>query len=182
MAAALAAAVLVTGAAPAPDEGWQDLGEPTTEQLAVSVQVWDPRGTVHTWNPEGTVRGLAVEAADGAESVVSLTADLLFEFGSAELADSTAEAVAATVADLPEGVAVLVGGHTDAMGTDAINLPLSTARAEAVAAAVRDARPDLVLTVQGFGSSAPVAPNTVSGEDDPEGRALNRRVELRYTS
>jgi len=35
-------------------------------------------------------------------------------------------------------------------------------------------------TVQGFGASRPVAANETGGKDSPEGRAQNRRVELRY--
>ncbi|HRW01540.1 MAG TPA: hypothetical protein P5314_07170 [Tetrasphaera sp.] len=44
----------------------------------------------------------------------------------------------------------------------------------------RAARPDLKLDVEGFGKGRPVAPNSQGGEDNPEGRALNRRVEIRY--
>jgi outer membrane protein OmpA-like peptidoglycan-associated protein len=37
------------------------------------------------------------------------------------------------------------------------------------------------MDVQGFGEDRPVAPNERGGEDDPAGRAQNRRVELRFT-
>ena len=36
------------------------------------------------------------------------------------------------------------------------------------------------LTVTGHGDTDPVAPNSKGGEDNPEGRAENRRVEIRY--
>jgi outer membrane protein OmpA-like peptidoglycan-associated protein len=74
-----------------------------------------------------------------------------------------------------------VHGHTDSVGTPQANLALSRARADAVATAIRGARPDLALDVQGFGEDRPVAPNERGGEDDPAGRAQNRRVELRFT-
>ena len=42
-------------------------------------------------------------------------------------------------------------------------------------------RRDLQLEVAGFGMDQPVEPNEVNGEDNPEGRALNRRVEIRFS-
>jgi OmpA-OmpF porin, OOP family len=72
---------------------------------------------------------------------------------------------------------VSVGGHTDNVGNAASNLRLSRARAQAVATAVKAARPDLVLTVRGFGESTPVASNT-----DSRARSKNRRVEIRFAS
>lgn len=60
------------------------------------------------------------------------------------------------------------------------NKDLSQQRAKAVAAILETARPDLKLDVEGFGKGRPVAPNSQGGEDNPEGRALNRRVEIRY--
>ena len=68
-----------------------------------------------------------------------------------------------------------VYGHTDSTGTPAINGPLSQNRAQAVADylsghGVARAR----LGVQGFGATAPIASN-----DTPEGRAQNRRVEIK---
>jgi outer membrane protein OmpA-like peptidoglycan-associated protein len=68
-----------------------------------------------------------------------------------------------------------VGGHTDAIGGDALNLDLSKRRAAAVKNAlvarfgVNGAR----LTTDGHGKSRPIDTN-----DTAEGRARNRRVEL----
>ena len=74
---------------------------------------------------------------------------------------------------------ILVGGHTDSVGDEAANQALSEARAQAVAdwlvgnGSVEAAR----LEVDGYGETIPIALNeTASGEDDPEGRRLNRRV------
>lgn len=68
-----------------------------------------------------------------------------------------------------------VGGHTDRSGTDAINQPLSEARARAVVDhLVSGGIPASALTARGYGSSKPVADDTTT-----EGRARNRRVEFR---
>lgn len=175
-------AVLAFGGLPAAAdvEEPEDLGRPSTEQLAKSVQVWDPSRSVKTWDLDRTVQGLVVEKEDDGESVITLTSDLLFAFGSADLAPSSSAAIGRAVAALPQGAPVSVSGHTDSVGSDAVNQPLSEQRAQAVAGVIAQARPDLVLTVEGFGASRPVADNSNGGEDDPQGRALNRRVEVRY--
>ena len=118
----------------------------------------------------------------GDETVVSLQTDVLFRFGEASLSSGAKDAVAAAVADLPEDAAVDVVGHTDSVGSDADNKKLSTERAEAVATVIEDERDDLDLDVSGKGESDPVEPNERGGEDNPEGREKNRRVELRYSS
>lgn len=75
---------------------------------------------------------------------------------------------------------ISIDGHTDAKGSESYNEDLSYRRARSVyqyflendIAAER-------LTFRGFGESVPIAANTTeSGADYPEGRALNRRVEL----
>ncbi|SFJ72777.1 OmpA family protein [Cellulomonas sp. KH9] len=124
---------------------------------------------------EKSVRELAREA----QGVTTLTSDLLFAFDSAELAPAAPAAIGEIAAALPQGATVAVDGHTDGLGGDEVNLPLSQARAQAVADALAAARPDLVLTVTGHGSAQPVAEEEVDGRDDPSGRALNRRVEVR---
>jgi outer membrane protein OmpA-like peptidoglycan-associated protein len=67
-----------------------------------------------------------------------------------------------------------VAGHTDSTGTTEYNQQLSERRADAVASYLetREIRADRVITV-GMGETRPVASN-----DTPEGRQLNRRVEL----
>ena len=72
------------------------------------------------------------------------------------------------------------GHHEDDVGEDAYNEELSTKRARAVEQAVASARPDLDTTARGRGSADPVAPNRKGGEDNPEGRAKNRRVEITH--
>lgn len=67
-----------------------------------------------------------------------------------------------------------VTGHTDNTGSDAINVPLSTSRAKAVAdSLISNGVAADKVTSQGIGSAEPVA-----GNDTEEGRAQNRRVEI----
>jgi len=73
---------------------------------------------------------------------------------------------------------LIVGGHTDAEGSEAHNLTLSGRRAEAVVAWLVEHGVDASrLRAEGHGESRPVANNETG-----EGRALNRRVELRDAS
>lgn len=73
------------------------------------------------------------------------------------------------------GVAVIVEGHTDSKGSDAYNEKLSHRRADAVRQYLisRGVASDRIKT-EGLGESRPVASN-----DTADGRAQNRRVELR---
>lgn len=71
-----------------------------------------------------------------------------------------------------------VSGHTDATGTDAINLPLSSDRAKAVYSYLMNtgiAADRLVY--KGYGKNRPVA-----GNDTEKGKQLNRRVEFTILS
>lgn len=73
------------------------------------------------------------------------------------------------------GLKVSVEGHTDNVGQAKANLELSQARARAVMAALTAKGIDAArLQAQGWGDQKPVADN---GSED--GRAKNRRVELR---
>jgi len=72
-------------------------------------------------------------------------------------------------------VAVSVDGYTDSVGTDVYNQGLSERRANAVMGHLVDRGVSASrLTATGYGESNPVASN-----DTEEGRALNRRVELK---
>jgi len=73
------------------------------------------------------------------------------------------------------GWLIVVAGHTDNTGNPQLNQALSLKRAEAVRNWMRDTGdvPESCFAVQGYAASRPVASN-----DTPEGRALNRRVEI----
>ena len=86
---------------------------------------------------------------------------------------------AQTLQDNPE-VNILIEGHTDSIGSDAYNQRLSERRAQAVKAyLVSKGVAASRLTTEGKGESEPIADNTKNGRDNPEGRAMNRRAELK---
>jgi outer membrane protein OmpA-like peptidoglycan-associated protein len=70
---------------------------------------------------------------------------------------------------------IVVEGHTDSTGSDAYNQGLSERRALSVQRLLvdRGVAPARISTV-GYGEARPVATN-----DTPEGRQMNRRVEIR---
>ena len=109
---------------------------------------------------------------------INLTFDskLMFPINSAVLSDSYKDDLAAAAEVLKKypDTNILVEGHTDDTGTDAINLPLSQKRAQAVSSylASQGVAPGRLET-KWFGSSQPKYAN-----DSEANRAKNRRVEL----
>lgn len=155
---------------------------PTENEAAASVRIFDIRGSVKVWDVAGSVSGLQTTTRTGGQTVLTLKSDILFDFSRAVLSPPAVARIGRLIADVPRGVRLAVRGYTDAIGSAAANRELSQRRADAVAAAVADRRADLVLDVVGRGEAEPVAPNTMAGKDNPEGRAKNRRVEIRYRS
>jgi outer membrane protein OmpA-like peptidoglycan-associated protein len=104
--------------------------------------------------------------------------EIFFSFNSAILRPESDETLI-TLADLlnkhPDWKLV-IGGHTDSIASDSFNLDLSSRRAAAVKTALveRFKIAETRLSTQGYGETQPRASN-----DTLEGRAHNRRVELR---
>lgn len=102
----------------------------------------------------------------------------LFSSGSAELKPGSTKVLINALVDIKAqpGWLIVIAGHTDTTGDPQRNLLLSRARA----GAVRDWMqrmgdiPDSCFAVQGFGADQPLSSN-----DTPEGRAANRRVDIR---
>lgn len=184
--AALSAAV-VAGAAvavsAAPDDGPppEPEGGISTGMLHESVIAFTAAEHVHAFDPNAHVISLGdeLEVEDG-ETTISLSTDLLFPENSWELPASAPRRIASLVSDVPDGATVQVTGHTDTqqpIGHDFDNQELSENRAEAVADALRDERPDLTLEVSGVGDTQPaVTPDP----EDLSTHATNRRVEISY--
>ncbi len=77
-----------------------------------------------------------------------------------------------------QNVSVEISGHTDNTGSEEHNLELSTRRAEAVLFYLTDKGIDRNrLSFKGYGENQPVASN-----DSEQGRALNRRTEVRVVN
>jgi len=140
---------------------------------------------------EGLVRDLEAEVSAGQIEIERLSAglrlnlseDILFPSGSADLSPA-GSAVIAKVAEQVRKVPdrVQVQGHTDSVpiaGSLATRFPsnweLGGARAAAVVRSLAESGVEGDrLSAVSFAEFAPVAPN-----DTPEGRALNRRIEIR---
>lgn len=160
---------------------------PTRGQMAGTqglVADASPEQLVDALTPKyAATRGLLVEASPltvnsfGDELAATVNLAVEFEFNSATLTPraETLLAVLGEALGRPElsGYRFLVGGHTDAVGSDDFNFDLSARRAEATRAFLREnhAVSDDRLVVRAFGETALLFP------DAPEdGR--NRRVEI----
>lgn len=79
---------------------------------------------------------------------------------------------------------VEVAGHTDSRGTDEYNIELSKRRAKSVQnwLTERGIKAKRIVT-KGYGEARPIADNLhPDGSDNPEGRQMNRRIELTILS
>lgn len=122
--------------------------------------------------------GIEVER-EGDEISLKLPSGITFDFNSAAVKPQFRPAldqVAQTLASY-QSTFIDVSGHTDAVGTDAVNQRLSEQRAAAVAdylsyQGINRAR----VGTQGYGERFPVASN-----DTDAGRAENRRVEIKLS-
>lgn len=127
----------------------------------------------------------SVRRSDTARTIrVTLDTDLLFAFNRARLSRRAGRRIDQAVAEIKrlKPAKVSIEGHTDNKGSPAYNLSLSRRRADAVRRALAGALggdgPRLVA--KGKGEREPVASNTKrNGKDNPRGRALNRRVEIK---
>ena len=114
--------------------------------------------------------------------VLSLTlkGDVSFDVNSAALKPVALDEInrlAVVLNQYPQST-ILVAGHTDSLGAEDKNQELSERRAESVKSALvgQGIAPMRVTTV-GYGEAKSIATN-----DTPEGRQLNRRVEIRIQS
>ena len=107
---------------------------------------------------------------------ITFDSGILFDTNSATLrptSETDITKMAAILQKYPD-TNVLVEGHTDNSGTDAINQPLSERRAQAVAnSTIAKGVSSSRITTQGYGSTQPVGDNTTV-----EGKQANRRVEI----
>jgi outer membrane protein OmpA-like peptidoglycan-associated protein len=113
----------------------------------------------------------------GDELILNMPSGVTFAFDRFDIQPQfrpTLDQVADVLADYPSTY-IDIYGHTDSVGSDTYNMTLSQNRARSVANylaghGVAAAR----MATQGFGESQPLADNATE-----EGRAANRRVEIR---
>jgi len=122
------------------------------------------------------IQGVEVSRPSEGEIAVNLTNDILFDFNSASLrpdSQQTLRDLASNFRNYPDEQ-VTIEGHTDSVGTPAYNQTLSQQRASAVSSYLTtEGVPAERITSIGYGETRPKASN-----DTPEGRQLNRRVEI----
>lgn len=124
------------------------------------------------------VESVDPETGETVTESVTVTFDggVLFEFGKATLtaaSRSELDRMAGVFGRYPD-TDIIIGGHTDDVGSDATNQTLSEKRAASVADYL--ASKDIArfrMRTTGYGESRPVASNATDA-----GRAKNRRVEL----
>ncbi len=130
-------------------------------------------------NNPGLMEGKAIEAKYANEmtsAVSSKSYSIEFQSGSAVIKQSSYKLLdeifeSAVVA---EGLKLGIYGHSDNSGSDAVNLPLSQQRANAVQEyMIKKGMKDARLEAKGYGSTKPVADNTTEA-----GKSKNRRVEI----
>ncbi|WP_279052200.1 OmpA family protein [Cedecea davisae] len=112
-----------------------------------------------------------------APAIIRLDSMSLFDSGKALLKPGSTKLLVNSLMGIKAkpGWLIVVSGHTDNTGNAKLNQTLSLKRAEAVRDWMRDTGdvPESCFAVQGYGAGRPAASN-----DTPEGRALNRRVEI----
>jgi outer membrane protein OmpA-like peptidoglycan-associated protein len=143
----------------------------------------------HVWSRSMEARRLALEKATrntGIEVLrtrtdelqVNVPSEFSFDSGSAELKPDMKRVLDEFARDLElpslQHLTIHIVGHADSTGPDAVNDPLSVARADSVrkhfvARGIAAAR----IEVEGRGEHQPLVDNA-----KPYGRALNRRVEI----
>ena len=125
------------------------------------------------------IPGVEVTRPAENEIAVNLTNDILFDYNSYALrgeSKSTLQNLADNFRKYPEEQ-ISVEGHADNVGSDEFNQRLSEQRADSVRNYLVDQGVNGTRIVStGYGETRPKASN-----DTPEGRQLNRRVEIRIT-
>ena len=154
--------------APAPTSS----AAPTTTGAAATTSIAPPTTTAVST----AEREAASLQADLTALASVQTQSVFFGAASSDLtpdAKAVLDRVAAAIKKYPTPL-VEVSGHTDSDGDEALNVTLSTNRANTVRDYLVNAGVEVRrLSAAGFGSSKPKADNAT-----PEGRAQNRRVEF----
>ncbi len=118
-----------------------------------------------------------VDTVDKTKGWISLDR-VFFATGSSTLTETSQAQVnnlAGILKQFP-GATIKLGGYTDNTGDSSANLRISQSRANAVMAALKTAGVANGLEAEGYGPQHPLADNATA-----EGKAMNRRVDVRVT-
>jgi outer membrane protein OmpA-like peptidoglycan-associated protein len=145
---------------------------------AVIGNIWSKRMEQQKQQMQQATQGTGVQVSQTADNRLKLEipSDISFDTGRTDIKPNfrpILDRFAATLNEHP-ATTVTVIGHTDTTGGDAVNQPLSLHRAASTreylaARGVNPAR----IAIEGHGARESIASN-----DDPAGRARNRRVEI----
>ncbi|EOW1326032.1 OmpA family protein [Klebsiella aerogenes] len=160
-------------------DDWQRRGEPLRYGLGLypGLRLIPLLETaISNWTPPPPPRPVIQKVVRGPQTI-RLNSMSLFDNGKWTLKPGSTRLLVSSLVNIKAkpGWLIVVAGHTDSVGNDAANRALSLKRAESVRNWMRDTGdvPESCFAVQGYGESRPVASN-----DTPQGRALNRRVEI----
>jgi outer membrane protein OmpA-like peptidoglycan-associated protein len=127
-----------------------------------------------TWDAE------LISISDQALSIGNIS----FEFNKDVLTEEAKQSIDSSILPVLQNnptIKVELMSHTDNRGTTAYNLHLSQKRSESIVKylLLKGIQSDR-MTAKGYGESMPIAPNeNADGTDNPEGRAMNRRTEIK---
>ncbi|MDK7098756.1 OmpA family protein [Klebsiella aerogenes] len=160
-------------------DDWQRRGEPLRYRLGLyqGLRLVPPvEAAVSDWAPPPPPPPVIKKIIQGPKTI-RLDSMSLFDSGKSALKTGSTKMLVNSLVGVKAkpGWLIVVSGHTDNTGNPKLNQTLSLKRAEAVRDWMRDTGdvPESCFAVQGYGQDRPVATN-----DTPEGRALNRRVEI----
>jgi outer membrane protein OmpA-like peptidoglycan-associated protein len=145
---------------------------------AVIGNIWSKRMEAQKQQMEQATQGTGVQVSQTADNRLKLEipSDISFDTGRSDIKGNfqpILQRFASTLQENPNTNVVIIG-HTDSTGSDAINQPLSVDRASRTRdyLAGRGVNPNRI-TIEGRGSREPIASNA-----DATGKARNRRVEI----
>ncbi len=145
---------------------------------AIAGNVWSHKMQRQKQQMEAATAGTGVTVSQTADNRLKLEipSDISFSTGSYAIQPnfrSVLDQFASSLQDNP-ATRISIVGHTDSSGSDAINNPLSVNRAASTRDYLSSRGVSMGrMSIDGRGAREPIA-----GNETPEGRARNRRVEI----
>lgn len=164
-------------------QGQTPARRPLADQIAEGLpeEIFDPPYSAVVTElimPPGSVAGVSTPLP---VTRIRYAAVPFFAFDSATLdhrARQTTRNIARLLRRLDGVAGIVIGGHTDSVGSETYNLDLARRRGEAVQRAlIEDGVDARIISIIPLGERYPIATNSTD-----EGRAMNRRVEFYVAS